>query len=305
MQSLGRRNTGALPAVAARFVGRLAVVAIGLALWWYMAQPSRVSPLVLPPPGKVLRELPSLLASSSFLSGLRITVTEVGLAFAFSTVVGLAIGVGIGSSRHWSEVVKPLLVWGQTVPIILLYPVCLMLFGVGSMSKVVFAGVYGAFPVALSSMTGFSSCPESLRVMARAFGASRAKILFKVEFGTAWPMLVSGLRLAAALNMIGVLAGQMLGATGGLGYNIVSAEGSFLTDQVYGYIIAVVILVFVFNGMITLAERLLVGRDQIRRLLARSKRSKGRGARGSTVGLAGAGSTVGELRRSLQRPIQQ
>lgn len=252
---------------AARTAVRLAAAGVILGVWWYYTRPGHVSSLVLPPPGPVLRALPSLLGSTAFRSALVTTTVEVLLAFAVSVGAGMVIGVAVGMSRHWSEVVRPLLVWGQTVPIILLYPLCLLIFGVGSGSKIVFAGVYGAFPAALSTLTALSDCPDSLRLMARSFGASRATIRLKVELGNAWPVIVSGLRLAAALDMIGVLAGQMLGSTSGLGYQILSAENTFRTVQVYDLVIAVALVVLVFNGLITALEAALVNRVHIRRWL--------------------------------------
>ncbi|MHB8429972.1 MAG: ABC transporter permease [Acidimicrobiales bacterium] len=260
-----------------RAAGRLVVVALVYGVWWYYTRPGRVSSLVLPPPDAVLRALPSLLVSTPFRSALVTTTVEVLLAFTVSVGAGMVIGVVVGSSRHWSAVVRPLLVWGQTVPIILLYPLCLLIFGVGPGSKIVFAGAYGAFPVALSTLIALSSCPESLRLMARSFGASRATIRLKVEFGNAWPVIVSGLRLAAALDMIGVLAGQMLGSTGGLGYEIISAENSFQTTQVYDLMIAVALLVLVFNGLITAIEAALTNRAHIRRWLSGRSRNHSAG----------------------------
>lgn len=252
---------------AARTAGRLAAIGMIFGVWWYYTRPGHVSSLVLPPPGPVLRALPSLLESAAFRSALATTTVEVLLAFALSVGAGMVIGVAVGSSRHWSEVIRPLLVWGQTVPIILLFPLCLLIFGVGSGSKIVFAGVYGAFPAALSTLTALSDCPDSLRLMARSFGASRATIRLKIEFGNAWPVIVSGLRLAAALDMIGVLAGQMLGSTSGLGYQIINAENTFHTIQVYDLMIAVALVVLVFNGLITAIETGLVNRAHIRRWL--------------------------------------
>lgn len=261
-------STGSpLRGFVARTAGRLVVVGLVLGVWWYATRSGDVSSLVLPPPGPVLRALPSLLGSTAFRSALSTTTTELLLAFAMSVIVGTVIGVAVGSSQHWSEVVRPLLVWGQTVPIILLYPLCLLIFGVGSESKIVFAGVYGVFPVALSSLMALSDCPENLRLMARSFGASRSTIRVKVELGTAWPVIVSGIRLAAALDMIGVIAGQMLGSTGGLGYEIIGAQNTFQTIQVYDLMIAVSLVVLVFNGLISVIETTLLNRANIRRWL--------------------------------------
>ena len=265
-----------LTQMAARSAGRLTAVGAIVGVWWYYTRPGHVSSLVLPPPGPVLRGLPSMFGSAAFRSALVTTTVEVVVAFAVSVGAGMAIGVLVGSSRHWSEVIRPLLVWGQTVPIILLYPLCLLIFGVGSGSKIAFAGVYGAFPAALSTLTALSDCPENLRLMARSFGASRTTIWRKVEFGNGWPVIVSGLRLAASLDMIGVLAGQILGSTSGLGYEIISAENTFRTIQVYDLMIAVALVVLVFNGLITAAETAMVNRAHIRRWLLRSRRPASR-----------------------------
>lgn len=305
---LGADGPAAIPAgartpltrIAARLAARLGAVGVIVGVWWYAARPGHVSSLVLPPPGAVLRALPRMLGSATFRSALATTTVEVVLAFAVSIGAGIAIGVLVGSSRHWSEVVRPLLVWGQTVPIILLYPLCLLIFGLGSESKVVFAGVYGAFPAALSTLTALSDCPDSLRLMARSFGASRTTIRLKVEFGNAWPVIVSGLRLAAALDMIGVLAGQILGSTSGLGYQIINAENTFQTIQVYDLMIAVALVVLVFNGLITVGEAALVNRSHIRRLLVRSRRFV---AQPTIIEGPGPVGAQGTLRRLATSPV--
>jgi ABC-type nitrate/sulfonate/bicarbonate transport system permease component len=233
---------------------QLGVIIVLLALWWYAYDVLHVSPLILASPSEVARSLPATVSSHTFLSSLALTVEQVLLAFAFSVVVGLAVGIGAGLSAHWTQVVRPLVVWAQTVPIILLYPICILFFGLGSTSKIVFAGIYGTFPIVLNTFAGMDSEARRYRPLATVYGAGALATAWKLALPAARPFIMNGARLALALNIIGVLAGQILGSTGGLGYQIVAAEGTFSTVDLYAYVILTIVLVVAANAVVSRGE---------------------------------------------------
>ena len=247
----GRTN---LKGVLVRSSVRAAFVLLLLGLWWFEADVRHTSSIILASPGKVFGSLPSKVASSELMSSVELTVLQVLGAFGLSAVAGLLLGIGVGMSDHWTRVVRPLVVWGQTVPIILLYPLCILIFGLGSSSKIVFAGIYGAFPVVLNTFAGLEGEARRYRQVGRAYGARAHEMAWKVALPAARPFILTGLRLAAALNIIGVLAGELLGSTGGLGYEIGAAEGTFDTVGLYVYIIVTLVLVVVVNAVIGRGE---------------------------------------------------
>lgn len=237
-------------ALAVQF-GLIALVA---AFWWYYSRDGRVSPILLPKIEQVWEIFPDIITADRTWKALWITVREILGAFLLSAGVGLSLGLAAGRTRYGTRLIEPLLVWIQTIPIILLYPVCVLLFGLGIESKIVFAGVYGLFPIALSTARGLDTVDRRYRQAAAAMGASRWQLLWRVQLPAARPMILSGLRLGAALNLTGVLAGEILASIGGLGFLISQSAATFQVAPLYAYIIVALVLVLLFNAVVTRAE---------------------------------------------------
>jgi ABC-type nitrate/sulfonate/bicarbonate transport system permease component len=140
------------------------------------------------------------------------------------------------------------------VPIILFYPICILFFGIGPVSKIVFGGFYGFFPIVANTILALTTVPPRYLTAAAALGANRRQVVVRVLMPAARPLILSGVRLGAALCLIGVLAGEILGSTAGLGYEIASSSGSFRTPEMYAYIIVTLVLVALFNLAITRAD---------------------------------------------------
>jgi ABC-type nitrate/sulfonate/bicarbonate transport system permease component len=166
-------------------------------------------------------------------------------------MAGTIIGVIATRTNYSAAVVQPVLGWLQIVPIILFYPIAILIFGVGMSSKIAFAGVYGLFPVAQSTILGFTTVDRRLLKAARSLGGSRRQMLWHVRIPAAFPTIVSGIRLAAALNLIGVLAAEILTSTEGIGYEITASSQNFEPATTYAYMIVAICVVAFFNGLVT------------------------------------------------------
>jgi ABC-type nitrate/sulfonate/bicarbonate transport system permease component len=233
---------------------QLGLAAVVVAFWVFQTRAGRVSPILLPQPEKVLAQFPEIFSDSMFWTSLRTTAVELVGAFALAAVSGLLVGVLVGRWAAAAKIATPLLSWAQTVPIILFYPICILLFGIGPMSKVVFGGFYGFFPIAANTVMALATVPPRFVTAAAALGANRRQLVGRVLIPAARPLVLSGIRLGAALCLIGVLAGELLGSTEGLGYQIASSAGGFRTPELYAYIVVALVLVAVFNVAITRAE---------------------------------------------------
>jgi ABC-type nitrate/sulfonate/bicarbonate transport system permease component len=233
---------------------QLGVAAVVLGLWIYQTRTGRVSPILLPQPERVLAEFPDLLGSSGFWRAAGITAMEVAGAFLLAAAAGLLVGVLLGRWAPAARIATPLFAWAQTVPIILFYPICILFFGIGPVSKIVFGGFYGFFPIVANTILALSTVPPRYLRAAAALGASPRQTVLQVLIPAARPLILSGIRLGAALCLIGVLAGEILGSTAGLGYEIASSSGAFRTPEMYAYIIVTLVLVALFNLAITRAD---------------------------------------------------
>jgi ABC-type nitrate/sulfonate/bicarbonate transport system permease component len=223
-------------------------------VWWYYSRDGRVSPILLPRIERVAEIFPDIITAERTWQALGVTLRTILGAFVFSAIGGLTIGMLAGRSRYGTRLVEPLLVWMQTIPIILLYPVCVLIFGLGVESKIVFAGVYGLFPVALGAARGLDHVDMKFRQAAASMGASRTQLLWYVQLSAARPMIISGFRLGAALNLIGVLAGEILASYSGLGFLIAQTAATFQVPALFAYIIVALLMVIVFNALVTRAE---------------------------------------------------
>lgn len=234
-----------------------------LLLWTWATRPDGVSPLLLPAPAEVLRELPELLSESGTWRHLRLTAFEVVGAFAVSVTSGLALGFWAGRSDYRTQLVEPVLLSAYMVPIVLLYPIVLLIFGIGASSKIVFAGLYGFFPVALNTMKGFRTVDRRLVRAAVSMGSTQRQLIRLVMLPAALPLVMTGVRIAAALNLIGVIVGEMLGARAGLGYEIARTTSTFAIPQLYAYIILSLVVILAFNRLVTGTEDAQRGRLDI------------------------------------------
>jgi NitT/TauT family transport system permease protein/taurine transport system permease protein len=91
------------------------------------------------------------------------------------------------------------------VPIVILYPIFTAWFGIGSQSKIIFAGVYGFFPVMLSTAAGIRTIDAQLLLAARSMGATLPQQITRVIIPASIPTVLTGLRLGGALTIIGVV----------------------------------------------------------------------------------------------------
>jgi ABC-type nitrate/sulfonate/bicarbonate transport system permease component len=235
--------------------GRLLLVALTLAVWHLLTATGRVSPLLLPPPAQVFRRLGQLLPTSELWTSITVTVLDVVAAFAISAIAGIGVGVAIGGSRYYAKVVEPLIVALYTIPIIVLYPVITLLFGIGNVSKIVFAGVYGFFPIAANTLRGMQLVNPAYLEAAHSLGASRTQLRWQVMVPAARPLITSGIRIALSLNLIAVIAGQMLAATDGIGFLIANNAQLLNAEDLYAYIVITFVLAGLINYLLTRGER--------------------------------------------------
>lgn len=187
--------------------------------------------------------------------------TSAGALFGFllSTVAGVAIAVFLSSSRMIQRAFYPYAVFFQTVPIIAIAPLLVIWFGYGMRTVIASAFVVSIFPVIANTLTGILSTDPALRDLFRLYGASTPVTLFKLRFPAALPQILTGLRVAAGLAVIGAIVGEFIGGEG-LGSVVDVARTQQRVDKVFAAVFLASLLGLALFGLINLVSYLALRR---------------------------------------------
>jgi NitT/TauT family transport system permease protein len=241
-------------------VGRLylwrAAVLMAILLLWELAGRYWVNPLFVSPPSVVTQRLVAMRAD--LLRHTVITLREVVTGFAIAAAWGVLAGYVLGLNRTVERVVEPFLAAFYAVPIIAIAPLLILVFGLGTPSKVATAAIYAGLPIVVNVVTGIKNVDAVLIRAVRSLGANRGQIFIKVILPASLPYMLAGLRLGFTLALIAVIVSQMLAAYAGLGWLVAYAAGTFRTPDLYVGLVALGFLGMIANeGLRRLEHRLM------------------------------------------------
>lgn len=230
-----------------RAVIGLVLFALCVAVWEGFTAAGSVNPFLVPTPAGAATALGAVLSSATTYVAVATTTVEIVVALALAGALALAIGVPTGWRRLTREAYQPLFANLGAIPLIILYPVFVVIFGIGSVSKVTFGATAAFFPVVLATVSGVSATNESLIFSARSMGASGWTLLRVTALPSALPDIIGGFRLGLTLATLGVVGGEFIAGSAGLGYLLASAGQAFQTKQVYAYVLLTLALAVVLN----------------------------------------------------------
>ena len=231
-------------------------VVVTLAVEW-LVRAGWIRAFLVPPPSAIfetiLRDAPEL------FNALAKTSAAAMLGFLLSTIAGIAVAVFLSSSRPIQEAFYPYAVFFQTVPIIAIAPLLVIWFGYGMRTVVAAAFIVSIFPVIANTLNGILSTDPALRDLFRLYGASPGVTLWKLRFPSALPQILTGLRIAGGLAVIGAIVGEFIGGQG-LGSVIDIARTQQRTDKVFAAVLLASALGLSLFGLINLLSRLVLRR---------------------------------------------
>ena len=211
----GEGSTLAMKTVASLVVAGLVLGA------WQLAN-ARVGDEGLASPTDTIAQLFALCGTGPFWGHVEETAKALGLSLLVSCVVGTLVGVALGVSPTAGKVIEPVLVALYALPKVALYPVVLLLFGIGISAKIAFGALYGLIPMILIAMTAVGTLNPVLRRTARAMQLTNLQILVRVLIPATMPEIVTGIRISFSITLLGVLIGEMFASRRGLGYLVMN-----------------------------------------------------------------------------------
>jgi ABC-type nitrate/sulfonate/bicarbonate transport system permease component len=229
-------------------------------LAWYLVTRARlVEPLLLPHPGVVFQRMGYLVSSGSILPDVSATLQRWLAGYALGCAVGIPTGLVIGASAWSFRAVFSLVDFFRSIPVTALFPLFLLLFGIGESSKIAMAFAGTVFVMLLNSAYGVLQATKTRVRAARVFGASRWQVFRHVLFFEALPQTVIGMRTAISLALIAAVLSEMfIGTRHGLGQRVFDAYTVNLTDELYAVLLFTGALGYITNFVFGKLERIVL-----------------------------------------------
>jgi len=229
-----------------------------LVLWEVAARLGLVDQRFFPAPTAIVRAFWEAVTTGVLLHHLKITLWRVLLGTVLGGGPAVLLGLAMGLWRWLRLTLDPIIAATYPLPKSALFPLLLLIFGLGEGSKVAMVAI-GVFYLAVTNaMEGVLAISPVYFDVAATFGASRWDVIRTVALPGALPLVLAGLRLGVGTGLIlGVLA-EMLGARDGLGYLLWSAWQTFSVSSLYATLFVTAVLGFVSVQIVDLLRRLLV-----------------------------------------------
>jgi ABC-type nitrate/sulfonate/bicarbonate transport system permease component len=225
-----------------------------LILWYLATNRWGVNKLLLPNPVAVWHQLVDVLRTGEYLPDLRVTLTELAIAFVLATTSGTLVGFFVSRSPYWVRVFDPLFAGIYSIPIILFLPLYVLFFGLGPASKIALGTTISFFPIVLSTVAGFSNVDRTLVTAARSMGASDFQLFRYVLLPAALPVILTGLRMGFTVALLSIIGSETIASLAGLGHHIVELAEGMDMPRMFAYIAFVVVIAGLLNGAVSLLE---------------------------------------------------
>lgn len=228
---------------------------ITLMVLWYLATTRwRVSPLLLPNPIAVWHNFWDILTTGEFIGDLRITLTELAVAFAISATSGVVVGYLISRTQYRIRALEPLFAAIYAIPIILFLPLYILFFGLGPASKIALGATISFFPIALNTIAGFGYVDKILVTAARSMGASDYQLFRWVLLPAALPIMLTGMRMGFTVALLSIIGSETIASLAGLGHRIVHLAEAMEMARMFAYIVFVVAIAAMLNTLVSALE---------------------------------------------------
>ena len=240
-----------------------AVVIAGLIfLWWFVTFAGFVKPLFLPSPMGVIDAFLDILkegfTGASFWEHIWVSTMRVFGAFLLACVIGIPLGIAMGMSPFARGVFDPPIEFYRPIPPLAYLPLMIIWFGIDELSKVLLIFLSVLAPMALGARAGVKSAAIEQIHAAYSFGATRWQVIRLVVLPSAMPEIFTAMRVGIGFGWTTLVAAEMVAATSGLGYMVLSASRFLQTPIVIMGIVVIAAIPYAFDHLVRFVERRVV-----------------------------------------------
>ncbi len=229
-----------------------------LVLWEILGRLSLIDIRFFPLPSTILGGLFAMVKSGELIVHMLVSLQRVAIGFLFGAVPAIALGIAMGLSRWVRVVVEPISAALYAIPKTALFPLFLILFGLGESSKYAMVAVGVFFPILINTAAGVLQIPGIYYDVGKNFGANRYQVFRTIALPGAIPFIFAGVRLAAGMALVLIAVAEMLGASSGLGYLLWNAWSTFAIDTMYVALVTISALGVIITFLIQELEARLL-----------------------------------------------
>lgn len=241
-----------------------------LARWWLLIAfivvwelisifGQRINPqldVMLPPPTAVISAAADLMRRGELLTHIFDSLRRVLMAVGTATLLGVPLGLAMGWSPRFRNVVDPLLEFIRPIPPLAWIPLSILWFGIGDMQIVYIIFLAAFFPVVLNSLAGARDVDPYLLRAGLSLGARRWTLFSTVVLPAALPQIFTGMRIGLGIGWMALVAGELVAAPSGLGYMINNARTLFRSDYILLGMVLIGVLGLVLDYLMRQAARI-------------------------------------------------
>jgi taurine transport system permease protein len=242
----------------------LSAVTITLLLfvWWLVTAMGWVKPLFVPSPQAIVDKFFTIwhhgFTGTPLWNHIMISAARVFGAFLLACVIGIPLGLAMGVSPTIRGIFDPPIEFYRPIPPLAYLPLMIIWFGIGETSKVllIFLSVFA--PVTLGARAGVRSAAIEQIHAVYSFGATRWQVLRYIILPAAMPEIITAMRIGIGFGWTTLVAAEMVAATKGIGYMVLSASQFLQTDIVIMGIIIIAGIAYLFDLLMRLIEKKVV-----------------------------------------------
>ncbi|HSR55785.1 MAG TPA: ABC transporter permease, partial [Alphaproteobacteria bacterium] len=208
-------------------------------VWEMLARSGMFYRDIVPSSFKVFAALGRHLVDGSFYVHLGTTAYEVVVGFTIGSLIGVGLGILFGVKRFLGRVMDGYILALAPAPKVIFLPILMILFGVGTGSKIAMGAVSAFFPVVLSTVAGMLLVDQTLVKVARSFNSSGFQMVTKVYLPSLVLPVITGLRIGLGVAIIGTLIAEIKLSNAGLGFLAIQYYDLFQIPDMYAVIIVI------------------------------------------------------------------
>ncbi len=234
-------------------------MAVLVGLWAFAHAIKAVDPVLLPSPLEALQAFWNGLVQGTLWSDFHKTIVRTVLSFAIALAIAVPLGIVLGSNAKIYEAIEFAIDFFRSTPASAMFPLFLVLFGVGEKTKIAVAAFGAALAILFNVAYGVMSARKQRQLAARVMGAPRWRVLTDVTLLESMPQVFVGMRSGVSIALVIVIVAEMfIGSTDGLGQRIMNAQTIFDMPDMYASIFAAGLLGYAMNLVFLVAERRFV-----------------------------------------------
>ena len=240
---------------------RLAALAFAfglLLLWQLLSVANIISPLFFPSPLRTLTALGNQIVDGQLWASLGSTVSRMALGWLVASIVGIILGALISGSPTARAMLEPTLEFMRPLPASAIIPVAILAFGLSTTMSTAVIAFGSIWPVLLASIQGFGAVSERLGEVGAALEMNRKDCFFKISLPSALPDILAGAKVGLAIALILAVVTEMQASLPGLGQNILMAQRSFKTPDLYAGILMLALIGFITSLALQMLEHRLL-----------------------------------------------